>query len=110
MILDSRTHPEARAELDEAIAWFEETNITKAQQFREAYFDRLSACKTTPFMWREDLDISGVRSAPILGTKYRIVYTIVDSTFWVIALAHTSRKPGYWYNRVFEIRDGNIPD
>ncbi|QLQ09781.1 MAG: type II toxin-antitoxin system RelE/ParE family toxin [Nocardioidaceae bacterium] len=32
--------------------------------------------------------------------EYGLVYAIVDDVFWVLAIAHAKRKPGYWIDRL----------
>jgi hypothetical protein len=41
-----------------------------------------------------------VRSAPVKGFPYRLIYQVTPATIWVLAFAHTSREPLYWVDRV----------
>jgi plasmid stabilization system protein ParE len=33
-------------------------------------------------------------------SEYGLVYTVVDDTFWIVAVAHAKRRPGYWTDRL----------
>lgn len=41
-----------------------------------------------------------IRSYPLKRFPYRIVYQLEADKLVVIAFAHTSRRPGYWSNRL----------
>lgn len=32
--------------------------------------------------------------------EYGLVYTVIDDTLWIVAVAHARRKPGYWIARL----------
>lgn len=33
-------------------------------------------------------------------SEYGLVYTVVNDTFWIVAVAHAKRRPGYWISRL----------
>ncbi|WP_239190188.1 type II toxin-antitoxin system RelE/ParE family toxin [Candidatus Nitrotoga sp. HW29] len=39
------------------------------------------------------------RSLPLHGFPYSLIYRLQDNTVCVIAIAHHSRRPGYWVGR-----------
>ena len=39
------------------------------------------------------------RQLRVQGFPYYIVYRIREQDLYVVAVAHTSRRPGYWKNR-----------
>jgi plasmid stabilization system protein ParE len=41
-----------------------------------------------------------VRSIPIPRFPFSIVYEILDKEIVIVAVAHQSRKPGYWRDRI----------
>ena len=45
------------------------------------------------------LDVGGTRRWPISGFSYTLVYSHTERTLTIIAIAHTSRRPGYWLDR-----------
>jgi toxin ParE1/3/4 len=40
------------------------------------------------------------RACRVIGFRFRIVYEVLPDAIYVIAVAHTSREPGYWRNRL----------
>ena len=46
-------------------------------------------------MWR-----GATRRLPLRRFPYTIVYTVRDAEIRILAVAHQSRKPGYWRGRV----------
>ena len=42
----------------------------------------------------------GTRSRPVRRFPYRIFYLEQPDRLWIVAVAHQSRKPGYWWRRV----------
>jgi hypothetical protein len=42
----------------------------------------------------------GTRSFPTKRFPFRIVYEVQPDRIWIVAVAHLSRKPGYWGRRV----------
>lgn len=41
-----------------------------------------------------------MRSAPVKGFPYRLIYQVTPTQAWVLAVAYTSREPMYWVDRV----------
>lgn len=42
----------------------------------------------------------GVRRRPLQRFSYAVLYTLVDDLLLVLAVAHTSRAPSYWDERL----------
>ena len=40
------------------------------------------------------------RACRIAGFRYRLIYEALPDAICVLAVAHTSREPGYWRNRL----------
>jgi|SRR3954447_7940563 toxin ParE1/3/4 len=40
------------------------------------------------------------RSCRVFGFPYRVIYEVWSDAIYVIAVAHSSREPGYWRNRL----------
>lgn len=45
-----------------------------------------------------------VRRAVVRKTPYLVVYTILPNQVVVVAIAHTRKPPGYWRDRLAELR------
>ena len=65
-----------------------------AEEFRSA-IDRVLA-----FPQSYAADKQGVRKRVLRKFPYRLVYRLQEDTVIVVACAHTSRKPGYWQDRL----------
>jgi len=42
----------------------------------------------------------GTRSRPTKRFPFRIVYQLAPDRVWIVAVAHCSRRPGYWSRRL----------
>ncbi len=42
----------------------------------------------------------GTRSFPTKRFPFRVVYEIQPDRIWIVAVAHLSRRPGYWARRL----------
>lgn len=99
-------HPEAAAELDHAIGWYDQGGQGRGARFRadfDATVDRL-------FMWPESgqvIEVQGTeqafRQAKIPDSDYRIVYYLAGGVVKVVAVAHQRRRPRYWAARAREM-------
>lgn len=50
-----------------------------------------------------------IRAAPVPGFPYRLIYQVTPTRIWVLACAHTSRKPTYWIDRILPPAPGPKP-
>jgi plasmid stabilization system protein ParE len=93
--------PFARAEFREAIAWYRARSVGAARRFNEevAVVERLLILHPRIGKKIE----ADVRSICVNDYPYTLVYVIEKEEIVVVALAHHSRRPGYWKDR---LRDG----
>jgi plasmid stabilization system protein ParE len=103
MTLRQREHPEAVAEFDAAVRWYEEqesgvglTLVDRAQRSRRDIADWPNAAP--PFA--TGADGAMIRSKAVRGYPYRIIYTVESDSILILAYAHQRRKPGYWLHRL----------
>lgn len=93
-----RLHPEADSELAESAAWIEKQRAAHGERFIAAYQEARD--------WLRQYERIGprvgrrVRSKQILGFPYAIIYVISDDEILILAIAHHSRRPGYWRSRL----------
>lgn len=96
-------HPEAYVEVDDAMAWHERERVgygitlldeVVCQVERAARFPR-SGASVLGFHARYD-----VRKYVVHRFRYLVITAIVEDELTVIAVAHTSRAPGYWRDRL----------
>ena len=91
-------HPDARLEYREAAAFYESRRPGLAARFTieiEAALERLLQNPQRCGFIAEDVRRCAARVFP-----YSILYTVEDDSILIIAIAHKSRKPGYWKTRL----------
>jgi plasmid stabilization system protein ParE len=91
-------HPEARLELIHAEDWYEERQSGLGLRLRRdvrAVFDRIVQF---PHGYEEHL--YGTRKAVVSDFPFVLIYRPTDQVIQVFAIAHTSRKPGHWKERL----------
>ncbi len=94
---DLQFHPEAQAEYEAAWAWYHSRSFQAAARF-EAELERvLASVSATPDAFPKYDDAH--RFALLRRYPYCVVYQAPAAQIYVIAVAHTSRKPGYWQGR-----------
>jgi toxin ParE1/3/4 len=90
-------HPEAQAEYDAAIAWYQTRRPQAATRF-EAEVERvIRLIESRPEMfpnYDEEHRFAVLRRFP-----YSVVYQVQKEQVYVVAVAHSSRSPGYWQGR-----------
>ena len=90
---------EAKQEISDGIAWYAKTSTRNSKRFKERVGGMLKTVARNPkqFGWYDD-DFRHVVLDPY---PYTIIYhELPDGAVQVIAVAHTSREPGYWEDRV----------
>ena len=89
---------EARHELDEAIGFFESERSGRGYEFLEAVQDDIALLVQYPNAGRRLR--GGFQSFVLADWPYKIIYSVENAVVIVWALAHDSRRPGYWRKRV----------
>jgi plasmid stabilization system protein ParE len=91
-------HPDAQREYQAAVGWYQQRSQAAAQRF-VAEVDRVVAtiaAQPDRYGWYED----PFREAGLLRYPYGVIYRVEASgDVLVVAVAHTSREPGYWQGR-----------
>jgi plasmid stabilization system protein ParE len=96
MIVEFTT--EARADLFEAAEYYEAKEEGLGVRFRNEVAQILQTVGSTPFLWRERP--KGYRRVNCPVFPYYLAYVIREESVVVVAVAHGSRKPGFWYDRL----------
>lgn len=91
-------HRLAASELIKSAEFYEQRNPTLGEAF-------LSAVEATLPDIRRHSELGkpgrlGTRSWRIRRFPFRIVYLDQPDRFWIVAVAHLSRRPDYWLRRV----------
>lgn len=91
-----RIHPEAEAEITNAAAWYERRQSGKGAEFERA----ITAAKARIV----DAPAAGAprgrfRGCIVHGFPYTLIYSH-NGNVTIFAIAHMSRRPGYWRARL----------
>ena len=103
MNLPQREHPQAAAELDAAVCWYEDREagigLTLVERTRQAR-DMIAQWPDAAPLFVTASDGSVIRSKSIRGFPYRVIYSVQTDEIVILAYAHEHRKPGYWLPRL----------
>lgn len=92
-------HRIARCELRDAIAYGETERPGRGLDLAfevDRVFQRIQLLPRSAPRWRPPIAGQEVRRADVLRHPYCVVYSIHADHLLVVAIAHTSRQPGYW--------------
>ena len=98
-----RIHGEAAKELNDAISWHAERDEELADRFIEAVNLAIDKILASPERFAEHL--YRTRYVRVIGFRYLVVYRDVNELVHVVAISHTSRRPGYWKSRLRDIEE-----
>jgi len=96
-------HPEASAELDAEVAWYEARDIGLGARFESVVYRLIDDLLTWPesgAIWTDAHPTLIVRSYGVPEFPHRVVYAVSGTQLFVVAIAHNKRKPGYWRDRL----------
>ena len=88
----------AKDEVLDATDWFIERNPSVAIEFLDAVRARVDQAMEFPGAGAREA--GGCRSLQVGKYSFRMIYRVKGQTLEVLALAHTSREPGYWKDRL----------
>jgi hypothetical protein len=94
-------HREATAELDEAIARYENQRPGLGLDFLLSIEQATLRIQRNPsaFPLHENTTL---RRYVLMRFPYSIFYQEMPDCIWIAAIAHQKRRPGYWKSRVME--------
>ena len=90
-------HPAARDELVATVDYYEEALPGLGLRCRDAVLAAVGRAEAYPNSGRQGL--AGSRRHLISGFPYDLVYRMRGEVLEILAIAHTSRRPGYWRDR-----------
>ncbi|MBK8569244.1 MAG: type II toxin-antitoxin system RelE/ParE family toxin [Nitrosomonadales bacterium] len=89
---------EAQADADAVVDWYiGEGAFIAAEDFTEELDGAIDLLNQ--FAALGESGMHHTRSLPLHGFPYSLIYRLRDDTARVIAVAHHSRRPGYWVGR-----------
>ena len=88
----------ASGELEESLAWYRERSPRAA----EAFWLRIQEAKRSITLFPEAAPpiLGRARRFILSGFPYDLVYSVRPDEIVILALAHHSRRPGYWKSRL----------
>ena len=91
-------HDEAQAEFDAGIAYFEGREIGLGLRFHVAVERTVEIIERHPQIG-SPYKSTGFRRYVLGRFPYNIFYLELEENIWIIAIAHSRRKPDYWKRR-----------
>ncbi len=91
-------HPEAEAEFDRAVEYYEQCQPGLGLEFMEEVYAAITRIIQYPNAWSALSKNS--RRCLVSRFPYGVIYQIKSLTLRIIAVAHLNRRPGYWKERL----------
>lgn len=88
---------EAEEELNEAVVYYEEIESGLGIRLKEEVRAVIQWIGANPEIPR--LRAKGYRRVNLKVFRYYIPYFVWNNTIWILAVAHSSRRPEYWIER-----------
>lgn len=97
--MNIRLYPEARQELQSAVAYYEQAGTELGADFTAELKARLERIGENPRMYPV-VTAPGIRRALLNRFPYSILFVETGDAIEVIAIAHHSRREYYWLDRL----------
>jgi toxin ParE1/3/4 len=88
----------ADEELAEAAQYYDEQQPGLAKDFLDAVRVAMAAIQRNPDLWA--FYEKPIRAYRIQPFAYRLLYRELPDRIQIVAVAHVSRRPGYWKSRI----------
>lgn len=95
--MNYRFHDEARSEYREAILFYELQRRGLGQEFVLEFEAALKRVLSDPESYA--VVDEEIRSINLQRFSYALNYAVIGSEVFILAVAHHSRRPGYWRSR-----------
>jgi toxin ParE1/3/4 len=92
-------HPEARSEADVAAAFYYQRNSQASRDFLDLLEKVVAEIQEAPQRWPFERGTK-VQRRQMGRFPYTIFYLNNLHEVYILAVAHTSRRPGYWKTRI----------
>jgi plasmid stabilization system protein ParE len=89
----------AAHELAEAVRWYERRRPGWGGKLFDAVTHTIELILARPEIGATRTGRLPSRQFQVRGFPYKVAYRIREHDIYVVALAHTSRRPGYWKDR-----------
>lgn len=95
-------HPAAGSELDESIGFYESREPGLGLDLEREVLRGVSEIGDAPEQW--SVYTYGTRKCLLRRFPFQLIYLQLSDAIWIVAVAHCSRRPGYWKARVRDVR------
>lgn len=102
----ARYHPAAREELRAAVRYGEVDRPGRGASLEAAVGHVLRRLRQLPRSaprWPRLRSAFEIRRALVKRHPYLVIYAILPDQLVIIAIAHTSKRPGYWRDRIADL-------
>jgi len=94
-----RYHPSAQEVFNQAVRYYTDIDRDLGRDCRGELKATRSLLQRVPKLFAED-ETTGCREYIMRRFPYSFHYLELDDHIWIVAVAHHSRKPGYWRYRL----------
>ena len=92
-------HPDASTDFAQALTWYAKHSRRAARGF-ETEIERITGTLAVHPLRYPECE-AGCREATLRRYPYDLVYRVeTNGTILIVAVAHSSREPGYWLDRI----------
>lgn len=94
---------EAQEEARQHVAWYASRNSAAASRLEGLIIAAIERIARNPFefpLMEMRKNPGDIRRARLTDFPLVIIYQVLDEEVLVVAIAHTSRRPGYWRSRL----------
>ncbi|MEH1859127.1 MAG: type II toxin-antitoxin system RelE/ParE family toxin [Nostoc sp.] len=91
-------HPDAKQELDNAVAYYDNISREMGDAFVTEVERALNRIEQFPQAWTQLS--KNTRRCRIASFPYGIIYAITEQQILIVAVMHLQRQPNYWTNRI----------
>jgi toxin ParE1/3/4 len=97
-MLRYRFHPAAEEELLKAKSYIKSDDFEQGEIFEQAFTNALNWARIQPLIFR--CFEGEFRKAKVGKFRYSLVFRLRGDEIQILAVAHMSRKPSYWKDRL----------
>jgi plasmid stabilization system protein ParE len=94
-------HPEAEAELNASIDYYQEQRVGLGIEFAQEIYDTIQRIMAFPKAWQV-LD-GEIRRCLTHRFPYGVIYYQQEDTIVILAVMQMQKEPGYWKQRIFGV-------
>ena len=89
----------AAEELAAAVGWYEQRRVGLGAELLDAVAATIELIRSHPEIGAEHRGRATSRQVNVQRFPYKVVYRVRSDEIDVVAIAHSSRRPGYWRSR-----------